>query len=146
MTKKTPLIPILWKQIRQVLLPTAIVFYAVALLGVTVEGCRVRRQVEELRQEVATLEKEKQGLQEKLEEAKSDAYVERIAREELNLSRPGEKPFKPVPQTGTPSAQRSATPAPMSLPSSDSARPVSHWSEWGKLFFGDRALTDQANR
>ncbi len=143
MAKRTPLLPIFWKQLKQVLLPTAIVFYVVALLGVTFESCRVGQQAGELGQEVTVLEKEKQTLQYKLTEVTSDAYAEKVAREEFKWSRPEEKVFIPVPQTGTPPTQRPTTPTPTPLPSSGPTdRSASHWKEWIDLFFGPRAPAD----
>jgi cell division protein FtsB len=60
---------------------------------------RARREAEELRQEIAKLHEENRKLGEQVQALKSDPrLIERIAREEMNLARPGELIFKLPPK------------------------------------------------
>jgi cell division protein FtsB len=56
---------------------------------------RTKRQIEETRQKIDTLNRENGKLQGQIEELRSDPRaVERIAREEMGLARPGEFIFR----------------------------------------------------
>jgi len=54
-----------------------------------------QREIEQLRQEIAQINAENKELTEQVKGLKSDPkLIERIAREEMGLARPGEKIFK----------------------------------------------------
>jgi cell division protein FtsB len=80
-----------------------------------VESYRMAQQVEAVRKEVAELRQRNVELQDLLARYRSDTYVEKIAREELNLVRPGDVPvivIAPTPQGSTaPPPRPSPTPA-----------------------------------
>jgi cell division protein DivIC len=80
-----------------------------------VEGYAMGRQVESMRREVGDLRQQNLELQARITRYRSDSYVERIAREELNLVRPGDVPviiIAPTPQPAAAPARPPATPAP----------------------------------
>ena len=56
-----------------------------------------RRDAEDARQQRDTLREESERLEQEAERLMSDAEVERIAREQYNLVRPGETPYAVVP-------------------------------------------------
>jgi cell division protein FtsB len=66
---------------------------------------RARRVVEQLRAEIAKLNEENRKLAEDVQALKSDPrIIERIAREEMGLARPGELIFKLPPKPRKPAA------------------------------------------
>ena len=62
----------------------------VSLLGGIRNTLKSRSRVEDLTARKAELDGEKRELSARLEYVKSDYYLEKVAREELQLSRPGE--------------------------------------------------------
>ena len=89
------------------------VFIVLATGQRAVEGYQMARQVDAVRKEVVELRQQNVELQQRIARYRSDAYVERVAREELNLVRPGDVPvivIAPTPQP-TPAARPTATPA-----------------------------------
>ncbi len=95
------------------------------------ESHRLGEQAEALRQEVARLKQENLQLQQELVYHRSDAYVEKAAREQLNLAKPGDVVLiaaMPTPE---------ATPAP--LPESGSAASAKEqpfWRRWLHVLAG----------
>jgi cell division protein FtsB len=77
-----------------------------------VEGYQMARQVEVARREVADLRQQNVELQERIARYRSDAYVEKIAREELNLVRPGDVPVIVIAPTVAPTAVATPRPTP----------------------------------
>jgi cell division protein FtsB len=74
---------------------------------------RQQREYERIRQEIQTLQEENRRLEEEIKALKSDPrMLERLAREELKMARPGEKvyglPQNPAPNTpaATPSQKK----------------------------------------
>ncbi len=56
----------------------------------------MQQDVREMQEQVERLSRRNAQLQEELEKAKSDAYVEEVAREKLGLVKSGEKRIMPV--------------------------------------------------
>ena len=77
-----------------------------------IEGYQMARQVDLARKEVAELRQQNVELQERIARYRSDAYVEKIAREELNLVRPGDVPVIVIAPTPAPTAAASPRPTP----------------------------------
>lgn len=75
---------------------------------------RSQQQAADIHKEIEQLNRENQKLQDRVHSLKSDpAAIERIAREEIGLARPGEYIFKIDPKPGdpqTPAAQPSTQP------------------------------------
>jgi cell division protein DivIC len=80
-----------------------------------VESYQMALQVEAVRKEVGELKQQNIELQERIARYRSDTFVEKVAREELNLVRPGDVPvivIAPTPQPTAAAAPRpAATPA-----------------------------------
>lgn len=131
MPNKTGTTGALRRQVFRALVATFVVFYVVALMGVTMQSCQVRQQVRELRQEVAELQARNKELADELEYVRSAEYAEKVAREELKWSREGERVFVPVPVVVTPVPTVTPTPAAAPLPAMDIG---SHWGEWIRFF------------
>jgi cell division protein FtsB len=107
MSHKGGLLPSLGKQAARVLFAMVVVFYTAALFSIIVQGWRVQVQVSALRQEIEALKEEREELLQRAQGAGGDVYIERIAREELKMSKPGEQVFAPT--------QIAAMPAPPTL-------------------------------
>lgn len=72
-------------------------FYSFLHLGISLY--KVEKELEFYRQQKAALLEEQARLKEEIQKLNSDTYIERMAREELGLIRPGEKiilPAKPA--------------------------------------------------
>jgi len=75
---------------------------------------RSQQEAARLRKEIQTLNEENRQMQDRVKELKSDpAAIERIAREEMGLVRPGEHIFKipPPPSDALPSSPQPSAPA-----------------------------------
>jgi cell division protein FtsB len=96
------------------LLVPACVFILLATAQRALEGYQMTRQVEAARKEVTELRQQNVELQERIARHRSDAYIERVAREELNLVRPGDVPVIVIAPTPEPTPARPArvTPTP----------------------------------
>jgi cell division protein FtsB len=77
-----------------------------------VEGYQMARHVETTRREVVELRQQNVELQERIARYRSDPYVEKIAREELNLVRPGDVPVIVIAPTAQPTAIATPRPTP----------------------------------
>ena len=83
---------------------------------------------EQAQTQVAALELTKQDLNTRIAYATSEAAVEKWAREEGHLAKPGEVPIVPIPaEKPTASLQKVSTPTPVHL---------ENWQIWVALFFG----------
>ena len=80
------------------------------------QGYLLAQEEAELRREVARLREENVRLQSEISYARSDQYIERVAREQLNLVKPGDRAIVLVPAAGAPTLEpaprREATPVP----------------------------------
>lgn len=79
-----------------------------------IEARALARQATRLREEVLAARAENERLQVMITEARSDRAIETIAREELNLIRPGETAVILIAPTAMPTAR--ATPSPATTP------------------------------
>ena len=77
-----------------------------------VEGYAMARQVEAVRREVGELREQNVELQSRIARYRSDAYIERVAREELSLVRPGDVPVIVVAPTAQPTPSVGPRPSP----------------------------------
>ena len=121
------------EQIVVLLAVPVLVYLSVASVTKAFQTYQLQAEERRLRQEIARLEVQNRELQKQIDYLKSDAYVEKIAREQLNLIKPGETAVvvlspTPVP---TPIAAPAAKPPPTRL-----AR--TNWELWWDYFFGPR--------
>ena len=107
----------------------------------SVESYRLEQRAEAVRQEIARLERDTQALATQVAQARTDEYVELVARERLNMIRPGDRPLvmlrEPPPAPPHPLPAPAAAPQlpppvapPLPLPG------IGHVGEWLNLFFG----------
>ena len=131
------LAPVLIGAVVLVLLYLLVRFY-----DTSIESYRLEQRAEVVRQEIARLESDNQALATQVAQARTDEYIELIARERLNMIRPGDRPLvmlrEPPPPARTQSLPAPAA-APQTLPAL--APPVpragfGHVGEWLNLFFG----------
>jgi cell division protein FtsL len=106
-----------------------LLLYALVATGQkALDNYRLNREAEALRAEIVALRTENVQLQGRIEQARTDAAIETIAREQLGLIKPGDRPLVLV----------SDGPAPAALPrevaQSDPPPPV--WRQWWDYFFG----------
>lgn len=108
-------------------------FFLVTSASRLLEGQNLARQADEVRQEVAALESRNGELQRQLQYLRSNEYIERIAREELDLVKPGETAIVIV----TPQDQERARTGGVTEPAPPPAPP--NWQRWRDYFFGPAA-------
>ena len=78
---------------------------------------RAQKEAASVQQEIDRINKENRQLQENVKALKTDpAAIERIAREEMGLARPGEYIFKVPPKAGDPPVLVSHPPDPAAKP------------------------------
>jgi cell division protein FtsL len=91
------------------------------------DNYRLNQQADALRAEIRDLRNENIALQQQILEARTDASIEQIAREQLGLIKPGDNPLVLIgDDPATSQAQASAPPAP----------PPPIWRQWWDYFFG----------
>lgn len=122
--------PSFWARLGILALVPFVAYTLYSVADRSVQTYRLSRQVAIARAEVETERQENLRLQRALAEARSDAHIEGIARQELNLVKPGDRA---VVLTG-------ATPPPTPTPSAAStlppADPAPGWLRWLLRFFG----------
>jgi len=114
-----------------------VTFTLVAILTVdfgrkAVERYQVQRQVEWLEEQVAIEQERNEALQERLDYVSSDAYVEKTARENLKMVKPGEAAVVVIPRSTeetSPSGQAAG-------PESGQEEPKPYWQQWASLLLG----------
>lgn len=117
---------------------TALFIFALAFGGKLLEGYRLRQHNAMLRAEIQLLEAQQRDLEARLEEVKTPAYVERVAREQYHWVKAGESLVVTVlresPASGAVSA---AVPGGVAASSSEGqAGPF--WAAWWALLTGAR--------
>jgi cell division protein FtsL len=106
-----------------------LLLYALVATGQkAVDNYRLNQEAEALRAQVIALRGENIQLQQDIERARMDTAIETIAREQLNLVRPGDRPVVLV----SPPGQSAVAPAPAQSP--PPAVPV--WRQWWDYLFG----------
>ena len=109
-------------QILLLMVLTVALYFAAAFSGELIASHRIDRQATSLTSEIDALRAKNAQLKAAVAEAGSDAYIERQAREELGLIRPGDTPVVVV--------NAPAPPAPAPAPA---APPKPHWQNWRDL-------------
>lgn len=110
-------------------LAVPLLLYALVATGQkAVDNYRLNREADGLRAEVLGLREQNLALQREIEQARGDTAIETIAREQLNLVRPGDHPVV-VLQSASASNAAGASPPPTDTPAS----PV--WRQWWDFFF-----------
>lgn len=113
-------------------LAVPLVLYALVATGQkAIENYRMNREADGLRTEIASLRAENIGLQQQIEQARSDVAIETIAREQLGLVKPGDHALA-IAADSAPRQQSAATPVAPAAP----PPPPPAWRQWFDLFFG----------
>ena len=117
-----------------------LLYLLVRFYDTSVESYRLEQRAEVVRQEIARLESDNQALATQVAQARTDEYIELIARERLNMIRPGDRPLvmlreQPPAARTHPLLAPAAAPQPAVAPPLPRAR-FGHVGEWLKLFFG----------
>jgi cell division protein FtsB len=116
---------------------TIVTFTLVAFLVIdfgrkALDSFQVERQVEWLREQVALEQERNEVLHHRLEYVASEAYVEKIARERLQLIKPGERMVVVVPTNAEPSSVTQQTRVVEEQQNEDQA----YWQQWTSLLLG----------
>jgi cell division protein DivIC len=111
-------------------LAVPLLLYALFATGQkAIDNYRLNQQAEDLRVDVVELRSQNIQLQQQILQAHTDASVERIAREQLGLVKPGDNALIIDPSAGgQPTTARSPSAAPPADPPP--------WQQWWDLFFG----------
>jgi cell division protein FtsL len=106
-----------------------LLLYALVATGQkALDNYRLNQDAAALRAELVNLRTENLRLQKDIEDARTDAAIEKIAREQLGLIRPGDHPMVLVAQGSD--AQ------PQAAPQLSSPPPPPVWRQWWDYFFG----------
>jgi len=107
--------PQTWRRVAWVVGLTLAGVYTVRLANLALEVRTAQQQQQRMAREVSRLQAQVEALSTAAAEAQTDAYVERVAREQLDMALPGDTVFVPVP---APSPEPpAAAPAPPVQPS-----------------------------
>jgi cell division protein FtsB len=104
-------------------------FLLMDLNGRLMELSRISDQRDMMMTEVANLQGTENALKEQIDYAESDMAVEKWAREEGHMARPGDEVVIPLPP-------KDATPLPPQVPTM-AVTPVKNWEIWRTLFLGE---------
>jgi len=117
------------------LITVAVVLVLVVIGGKAVQGHEMRQQAQALEQRIEQLKQQHGQLSKELEYYRSDEYIEKVAREELGLVKPGEVAVAvAVPEDRrSPSLVPTPTPAPTAVPTGS---PIPIWQRWLSIFVG----------
>jgi cell division protein FtsB len=125
--------PPLALRLAAVLAVPLLLYVLVATGQKALDNYRLNQEADALRAQVVALRGDNLALQAAIEQSRTDAAIETIAREKLNLIKPGDRPVVLLGSgTGSPTASTaaaSATPTPTPPPS-----PI--WRQWWAYFFG----------
>jgi cell division protein FtsL len=92
------------------------------------DNYRLNQQADALRTEVRELRNENIALQQQILQARTDASIESIARQQLGLVRPGDNPLVLIPAGPAAGSESQTAPQPTATPPP--------WRQWWDHFFG----------
>lgn len=113
-----------------------VLFVLVAIGGKAVQGYEMKQEARALEQRVDQLKKENRRLTQDLDYLRSDQYIEKVAREDLGLVRPGDVAVAAlgIEEPRSPSLQPTPTPSP--TPGAVE-QDIPNWQRWLSLFTGE---------
>lgn len=119
------------------LLPVAIgcvvLFVLLIVGGKSVQGYELRQEARAVETRIDNFKKENRRLSTELQYYRSDEYIEKVAREELGLIRPGDVAVAIVSPEDRQSPARAAKPTPVPTPGSSPTKSA-NWQRWMSLF------------
>jgi cell division protein FtsB len=105
-----------------------LLLYALVATGQkALDNYRLNQEVEGLRVQVVGLRETNIQLQQEIEQARGDTAIETIARQQLGLIKPGDRPLVLIAQQPQQDAAPAAAPTP--------APPPPPWRQWWDYFF-----------
>lgn len=104
-----------------VLVPAVLLFYGFVQQSIVEQ--RIEQRAEAIRAEIRRLQEERTELTGRITYYQTDDYIERAAREKLNMVRPGDVPVVII-REPTPAPAPSPTPTPTPL------GPAGYWPRW----------------
>ncbi|MDE3077152.1 MAG: septum formation initiator family protein [Chloroflexota bacterium] len=110
-------------QVLLLLVLTVAIYFVTAFASELLEGRRIARQIATLNEDINRLSAQNKQLHAAVAQAKTDALVERQARDKLGLMRAGDIPVIVVNAPAEP-----GSPPPPPSPQLD------HWQKWAALF------------
>ena len=115
-----------------IFLTLAVLLYlGVAAVGKAVQIYRLDQEERQIRGEIEELKARNEALQKQVEYLKSEAYVEKVAREELNLIKKGETAVIVL------SPEGSAATAEKRPSENKESRQQPNWQRWWQFLFGE---------
>ena len=113
-----------------VLVALPLALYALYATGEkALESYRLNQRASQISEEVEQLRAENLRLQRQIEESRSDSTIEKMAREQLGLVKPGDQAVVVVAPTMTPALEPS-------VPPRAESPPPPTWEQWWHHFFG----------
>ena len=107
-----------------------LLLYALVATGQkALDNYRLNQEADALRGEIGALRSDNLSLQKQIEDARTDAAIETIAREQLGLIKPGDRPVVVIGQSAS-----ATSPASEQAPPQPPPMPV--WRQWWAYFFG----------
>jgi len=97
------------------------------------EVYQLNQQAASIRQDITQLKERNAELRRQEEYLQSPDYVEKMAREQLNLVRPGDIPLVLVSPSVKETPKQPAPAAPQSRPQQS----LPNWQQWWNFFFGE---------
>lgn len=87
-------------------------YMTVSFLSLNARLHQMRRDATDLQTALTQRQTQNQALQKEVQELQTDAYVEKVAREDLQMTKPGEIRYLTKPQEQMPDSQATSRPAP----------------------------------
>jgi cell division protein FtsL len=113
-----------------------LLLYALVATGQrALDNYRLNQQTEALQAEVAALRAENIQLQADIEQARTDTAIETIAREQLGLIKPGDRPVVLVSSASSSSSPAPPGPAAAPTPAPAPAPAAPAWRQWWDYLF-----------
>ncbi|MBI4300112.1 MAG: septum formation initiator family protein [Chloroflexi bacterium] len=106
-----------------------LIYFGFATIAKAIETYELKQEQGRIQRDIGQLESRNADLQKTADYLKSDDYIEKVAREQLNLIKPGEKAVVVI----APPGQQPPSAVPENAAKVDT-RP--NWRRWWDLFFG----------
>jgi len=118
-----------------IVVAAGVLFVLVVVGGKAVQSYEMRQEARAVERRIEDLKKENQRMSRELEYYRSDEYIEKVAREELGLVRPGDVAVVIVPPNDGVASPSTLLPTP--TPTATPHRgDIPTWQRWLSLFVG----------